>query len=85
MTNNTEFNKFEETLERIRNICSSERRFYQKTTDIYSSCSVDYDKDSEITKDFFKRIQNKMHFAVSKKTAAELIYSRADSKKEHMG
>ena len=55
---------FEETLERIRNIRSSERRFYQKITDIYSSCSVDYDKDSEITKEFFKTVQNKLHFAI---------------------
>ena len=55
---------FEETLEIIRNIRSSKRRFYQKITDIYSSCSVDYDKDSEITKDFFKTVQNKLHFAI---------------------
>ena len=55
---------FEETLERIRNIRSSERRFYQKITDIYFSCSVDYDKDSEITKEFFKIVQNKLHFAI---------------------
>ena len=55
---------FEETLEKIRNIRSSERRFYQKITDIYSSCSVDYDKDSEITKEFFKTVQNKLHFAI---------------------
>ena len=55
---------FEETLERIRNIRSSERRFYQKIIDIYSSCSVDYDKDSEITKEFFKTVQNKLHFAI---------------------
>ena len=55
---------FDELLERIRNIRSSERRFYQKITDIYSSCSVDYDKDSEITKEFFKTVQNKLHFAI---------------------
>lgn len=76
---------FEETLERIRNIRSSERRFYQKITDIYSMCSVDYDKDSEITKDFFKTVQNKLHFAITGNTAAEIIYNRADSEKEHMG
>ena len=76
---------FEETLERIRNIRSSERRFYQKITYIYSSCSVDYDKDSEITKKFFKTIQNKLHYAITGNTAAEIIYNRADSKKEHMG
>ena len=56
---------FEKLLERIRNIRSSERRFYQKITDIYSSCSIDYDKDSEITKNFFKTVQNKLHYAVT--------------------
>lgn len=76
---------FEEMLERIRNIRSSERRFYQKITDIYSSCSVDYDKDSEITKEFFKTVQNKLHFAITGQTAAEIIYNRVDSNKEHMG
>ena len=72
---------FEETLERIRNIRSSERRFYQKITDIYSSCSVDYDKDSEITKEFFKTVQNKLHYAITGNTAAEIIYNRVDSEK----
>lgn len=76
---------FEETLERIRNIRSSERRFYQKITDIYSSCSIDYDKDSEITKEFFKTVQNKLHYAITGNTAAEIIYNRVDSEKEHMG
>ena len=76
---------FEETLERIRNIRSSERRFYQKITDIYSQCSIDYDKDSEITKTFFKTVQNKLHFAITGQTAAEIIYNRVDSEKEHMG
>ena len=76
---------FEEMLERIRNIRSSERRFYQKITDIYSSCSVDYDKDSEITKEFFKTVQNKLHYAITGQTAAEIIYNRVDSEKEHMG
>ena len=76
---------FEETLERIRNIRSSERRFYQKITDIYSSCSVDYDKDSEITKEFFKTVQNKLHYAITGNTAAETIYNRVDSEKENMG
>ncbi len=76
---------FEETLERIRNIRASERRFYQKITDIYSLCSVDYDKDSEITKEFFKTVQNKLHFSVTGNTAAEIIYNRVDSEKEHMG
>lgn len=75
---------FERTLERIRNIRSSERRFYQKITDIYST-SIDYDKDSETTKDFFKTVQNKLHYAVTGNTAAEIIYNRVDSEKEHMG
>ena len=76
---------FDEMLERIRNIRSSERRFYQKITDIYSSCSVDYNKDSEITKEFFKTVQNKLHYAITGQTAAEIIYNRVDSNKEHMG
>lgn len=76
---------FEEMLERIRNIRSSERRFYQKITDIFSSCSVDYDKDSEITKTFFKTVQNKLHYAITGNTAAEIIYTRVDSEKENMG
>ncbi|MBR3363187.1 MAG: virulence RhuM family protein [Bacilli bacterium] len=75
---------FERTLERIRNIRSSERRFYQKITDIYST-SVDYDKDSETTKDFFKTVQNKLHYAVTGNTAAEIIYNRVGAEKEHMG
>ena len=76
---------FEETLERIRNIRSSERRFYQKITDIYSTCSVDYDKDSEITREFFKTVQNKLHYAITGNTAAEIIYNRVESEKENMG
>ncbi len=76
---------FEETLERIKNIRSSERRFYQKITDIYSMCSVDYDKDSELTKEFFKTVQNKLHYAVTGNTAAEIIYNRVNSEKDNMG
>ena len=76
---------FERTLERIRNIRSSERRFYQKITDIYSSCSIDYDKDSEITKAFFKTVQNKLHYSVTGNTAAEIVYNRVDSEKDNMG
>lgn len=76
---------FDEQLERIRDIRSSERRFYQKITDIYAQCSADYDVNSEITKKFFATVQNKLHFAISGKTAAEIIYGRADSKKENMG
>ena len=75
---------FDEMLERIRNIRSSERRFYQKITDIYSLCSIDYDKDSEITKEFFKTVQNKLHYAITGQTAAEIIYNRVDAEKEHM-
>ena len=76
---------FEEQLARIRDIRSSERRFYQKITDIYSQCSVDYDPNTEITKQFFATVQNKLHFAISGQTAAEIIYQRADSKKPYMG
>ena len=76
---------FEELLERIKNIRSSERRFYQKITDIFSLCSIDYDKDSEITKTFFKTVQNKLHYAITGNTAAEIIYNRANSEKENMG
>ncbi len=75
---------FEELLEEIREIRLSERRFYQKLTDIYAT-SMDYDKDSPITKLFFAKIQNQLHYAVSHQTAAEIIYSRADSTREHMG
>lgn len=76
---------FEEQLERIRDIRSSERRFYQKITDIYSQCSADYDVSSTITQAFFATIQNKLHFAVTHHTAAEIIYSRANSAKPNMG
>ena len=75
---------FEKLLEEIREIRISERRFYQKITDIYAT-SIDYDSKSPFTIDFFKKVQNKMHYAVSKQTAAEIIYDRADSKKENMG
>ena len=76
---------FEELLERIREIRASERRAYQKITDVFEQCSYDYDKNSEITKDFYAFVQNKLHFAVTGKTAAELIYERADSEKPAMG
>ena len=75
---------FEKLLEEIREIRLSERRFYQKITDIYAT-SIDYDPKSPISINFYKKVQNKMHFAVSKQTAAEIIYDRANSKKEHMG
>jgi hypothetical protein len=76
---------FDELLERIREIRASERRFYQKITDIYSQCSVDYDKDSPITKQFYAHIQDKLHFAIHGHTAAELIELRADASKPNMG
>lgn len=75
---------FEELLEEIREIRLSERRFYQKITDIYST-AMDYDKDSPITKEFFSKVQNKLHFAVSHQTAAEIVYDRADHIKQNMG
>ena len=76
---------FEEQLARIRDIRSSERRFYQKITDIYSQCSADYISDSDITKKFFATVQNKLHWAITGQTAAELISARADSTKDNMG
>jgi len=75
---------FNELLERIREIRASERRFYQKITDIYA-LSVDYDKDAPVTKDFFATVQNKLHWAITGKTAAEIIYSGADATKIFMG
>lgn len=76
---------FDELLERIREIRASERRFYLKITDIYEQCSIDYDKHAETTQTFFKTVQNKLHWAVTGKTAAELIAERADSSKPSMG
>jgi hypothetical protein len=76
---------FDEQLARIRDIRSSERRFYQKITDIYSQCSIDYNATSKETKEFFANVQNKLHFAITGKTAAEIIHSRADSTKPNMG
>ena len=75
---------FDELLERIRDIRASERRIYQKITDIYA-LSADYDKNSDITKDFFASVQNKLHFAITGKTASEIIYNEADAKKIFMG
>ena len=76
---------FDEQLARIRNIRSSERRFYQKITDIYAECSTDYNLDSEITKEFFAIVQNKLHWAISGNTAAEIVYKRVNSTKKNMG
>jgi hypothetical protein len=76
---------FDELLEKIREISASERRFYQKITDIYAECSADYDPSSEITKQFYAQVQNKLHFAIHGATTAEVIHSRADHKKQFMG
>ena len=76
---------FKELLERVRSIRASERRIWQQITDIFAECSIDYDKDSEITKKFFATVQNKFHYALTGQTAAEIVYERADHKKEHMG
>lgn len=76
---------FEEQLARIRDIRSSERRFYQKITDIYSQCSADYDVNTQITNNFFAMVQNKLHWAITGQTAAEIIAARSDSTKENMG
>jgi hypothetical protein len=76
---------FDELLDRIREIRTSERRYYQKITDIYAECSSDYDPKSEITKTFYKTVQNMMHYAVTHQTAAEIVYDRADAEKPHMG
>ena len=76
---------FDDLLERIREIRTSERRYYQKITDIYAECSTDYDPKAKTTKLFFKMVQNMMHWAVTHKTAAEIIYTRADAEMPHMG
>ena len=86
MENGTFFDEdyFDSLLAEIRDIRFSERRFYQKITDIYAT-SIDYDKKSLTTINFFKKVQNKMHYAVSKQTVAEIIYNRADADKDSMG
>ena len=76
---------FDDLLERIREIRTSERRYYQKITDVYAECSADYDSKSETTQLFFKMVQNMMHWAVTHHTAAEIIYNRADAEQPHMG
>ena len=87
MKNGQYFGKdyFEELLERVRSIRSSERRIYLKITDIFSECSIDYDKHSQTAKDFFATVQNKFHFAITGQTAAEIIHEKSDSKKTSMG
>ena len=77
--------RFQELLERIREIRASERMFYEKITDIFKDCSLDYDPNSKISRDFYAAMQNKFHYAIHKHTAAELIMGRADSKKPYMG
>lgn len=76
---------FSELLERVRSIRASERRIWQQITDIYAECSTDYDKNSPTTRDFYAMIQNRFHFAITGQTAAEIIYSKADHTKDHMG
>ncbi len=76
---------FKELLERIRSIRASERRVYQQITDVFSECSIDYDKNSEITKNFYAFVQNKFHFAITGETAAEIIYKSVDKSKENLG
>ena len=87
LKNGPKFGKdyFDELLEKIKEIRASERRFYQKITDIYAQCSYDYDPKSEITRTFFKTVQNKLLFAITGHTAPEIIHDRADSTKDHMG
>lgn len=76
---------FRELLERVRSIRASERRIWQQITDIYAECSIDYDKNSPATRDFYAMIQNRFHYAITGQTAAEIIYTKADHRKEHMG
>ena len=76
---------FKELLERVRSIRASERRIYQQITDIFAECSIDYDKNSAITQEFYATIQNKFHYAITHKTAAQIIYENANAQKENMG
>ena len=76
---------FRELLERVRSIRTSERRIWQQITDIYAECSTDYDRNSPTTRDFYAMIQNRFHYAITGQTAAEIIYSKADHTKDHMG
>ena len=84
---NTVFGKdyFRELLERVRSIRASERRIWQQITDIYAECSTDYDRESPTTHEFYATVQNKFHFAITGQTAAEIVYTKADHTKEHMG
>jgi len=87
LKNGTHFGKdyFRELLDRVRSIRASERRIWQQITDIFAEISVDYDKDSQVTKDFYATVQNKFHYVITGQTAAEIIYDNADRTKDHMG
>ena len=76
---------FRELLERVRSIRASERRIWQQITDIFAECSIDYDKDAQVTRDFYAMVQNKFHYAITGQTAAEIIHSKSDRNKENMG
>jgi hypothetical protein len=76
---------FKELLERVRSIRASERRIWQQVTDIFAECSIDYDRNSPITQNFYAMVQNKFHYAITGKTAAEIVYSGADRSKDNMG
>jgi hypothetical protein len=76
---------FRELLDRVRSIRASERRIWQQITDIFAECSIDYDRDSDVTHDFYAMVQNKFHYAITGHTAAEIIHSKADHNKDHMG
>lgn len=76
---------FRELLERVRSIRASERRIWQQITDIFAECSIDYDKNAQVTHDFYAMVQNKFHFAITGQTAAEIVYTSADRTKENMG
>ena len=87
LKNGPKFGKdyFKELLERIRSIRTSERRIWQQITDIFAECSIDYDKDSDITQRFYATVQNKFHYAITGKTAAEIVYNRVNANKDNMG
>ena len=76
---------FRELLERVRSIRASERRIWQQITDVFAECSIDYDKNSPITRDFYAMVQNKFHYAITGQTGAEIVYTHADSEKDNMG
>lgn len=76
---------FRELLERVRSIRASERRIWQQVTDIFAECSIDYDRNSAVTKEFYAMVQNKFHYAITGQTAAEIVYAKADHTKDHMG